>query len=506
MNTLLKRTAVWGLGAVGAGLVLVAIWQIAGAGQGLQITEVRSTPPMTIIVPAGAAPGTRPLVLIAHGYAGSALIMRGFAFSLAHAGYATISWDFNGHGANPRSPQAEPLLANAQAALAEARARGLLAGGRFVILGHSMGTGVALQFGQVYPDTAATIAVSPVGQTVTTALPRNLLLMAGSLEAPFVRNAERRLAEAGGSGGDPRLGTARKMTVIPNVEHISILFAPAAHAEAVAWLDAAFGPQPGAAPYTDLRMLWYGLGMLGVLLLAAALAPLVWRGERAAPSSGPGSGVEGQPGSGQKGRPLWWRVAAVAAGGLAATLLLQAASASGLALRTSFGLQIGGYLMVWFAVAGVCGLLLLWRKLTLPSRRALAGGGLAFAALWLGLGLLGQSVWFPWLLIWERLRFWPVAFLLLLPWSLLVAQVSSGAGLLAQVGRWVVHSLVLLASLYLAMQLSPDLGFLSLILPAFPIILALHAVAAAPQLGAWPFALSGAAFYGWVLLAIFPLA
>jgi hypothetical protein len=336
-----------------------------------------------------------------------------------------------------------------------------------------------------------------VGQTVTKELPRNLLLMAGSLETPFVRNAERRLAEAGGPGGDPRQGTARKLTVIPNVEHISILFAPAAHAEAVAWLDAAFGPQPGAKPYTDMRMLWYALGLLGVLLVAAALAPMVRSGT---------AKTQAPPSANALERPLWRRLAALVAGSLAATLLLWAATGAGLGLRTLFGLQIGGYLMVWFAVAGMGGLLLLWQKPALPSRRAIVGGLLAFAALWLGVGLLGQVVWFPWLLIWERLRYWPVGILLLLPWCLVVGQVSSGAGVTAQTGRWVVQSLALVGGLYLAMQLSPDLGFLSLILPVFPIILALHALAADPHRGAWPFALSGAGFFSWVLLAIFPLA
>lgn len=84
---------------------------------------------------------------------------------------------------------------------------------------------------------------------MTTALPRNLLLMAGSLEPSFVRNAEQRLSEAGGPGGDPAAGTARKLLIVPGVEHLSILFAPTAHATARDWLDATFGHQPGAGRF-----------------------------------------------------------------------------------------------------------------------------------------------------------------------------------------------------------------------------------------------------------------
>jgi len=478
------------MAVVGLALLLLCLWQIAAAGQGLEIITVRSTmPPLTLIAPAGVPPGSRPLVLIGHGFAGSSLIMRGFAYTLAHAGYATLAWDFDGHGANPRSLRAGPLLDNAEAALAEARSRGWAPPGRVAILGHSMGSGVALQFGLAHPDTAATIAISPVGVTVTRELPRNLLLMAGSLETPFLRTAERQLTEAGGPGGDPRQGSGRQLVVIPNVEHMSILFAPAAHAAVVTWLDAVFGPQPGARAYTDQRMLWYGLGLLGLLLLAAAIAPLF---HEPAP-------LTGSP------RPLWRRLLALVGGALAATLILRGVSAAGVGLFQLFGILIGGYLMLWFAVAGVAGLLILGERPALPSRLALLGGLVAFAALWLGVGLLGEWVWFPWLLIGERLRFWPIGVVLVLPWSLLVAQITNSEGWGGQAGRWLLGSIAQVGGLLLAMRLSPELGFLSLILPVFPVVLLLHVLAAGPQRGRWPFALSGALFITWMLLAVFPL-
>ena len=492
MSSLQRRNARFLVGFAGLLCLLLALWQLAAAGRGLEITTVRSTtPPLTIGAPAGATPGSRPLVLIAHGFAGSGMVMRAFAFTLAHAGYATVSWDFGGHGANPNAMGAQPLMADAEAALAEAKRLGLVTPGRVAILGHSMGTGVALQFGQTYPDTAATIAVSPVGQTVTKDLPRNLLLMAGSNEQSFLRNAETRLAEAGGAGGDPKNGTARKLTVINGVEHMTILFAPATHHAAVAWLDATFGPQPGATAYTDVRMASYALGVLGVLLIAAVLASLLWRGDA-------------EPGEKPK-RPLWRRLAALVGGALAATLLLWLAGKAGLGLRALFGLLVGGYVMLWFAVGGVIALLLLWTWPGLPSRRAVLGGLLAFAALWLGVGLLAEFVWYPWLLIWPRLRLWPLAVVFLLPWFMAVGQVVGGSGLRSQLGRWLVQSIVLVAGLFLALRLTPDIGFLMLILPALPVLFLIHALATASQRGWWPVALSGALFTSWILLAIFPL-
>jgi pimeloyl-ACP methyl ester carboxylesterase len=480
--------------ALGLLLVLFAVWQMFAAAQGLEITTVRSTdPPLTIITPVGAAGGSRPLVLVAHGFAGSAVVMRGFAFTLVHAGYDVVLWDFDGHGANPRpvpsSTRGDSLLTAAEAALAEAGARGVGDPTRVAILGHSMGSGVALSFGQRHPDTAATIAVSPVGQPVTPTLPRNLLLMTGGLEAAFLRNAQQRLSEAGGPGGDPAAGTARELLVISGVEHISILFAPAAHAAARDWLDATFGSQPGAREYTDRRVLWYALGLLGTLLAAAALAPLV---------------VDPSPPITSR-RPLWWRLAAVFGSVLGATLAFWLAGQAGLGLRSLLGLQVGGYLLIWFGVAGVLGLLFLRIRPSALSGRALLGGLLAFAALWLGVGLLGQLVWLPWLLIPRRLLLWPLGMLLLLPWFLAAGETVQGAGLTGRIGWWLVHSAVLAAALFLALLLSPELGFLILILPLFPIILGLHALVAAPYRGTWPFALSGALFTSWLLLAVFPL-
>jgi pimeloyl-ACP methyl ester carboxylesterase len=484
----------WGLGLAGLLLLLVSVWQNLAVTRGLTIIRQPSlSPPLTIIKSPQEEQQHRPLILIGHGFAGSELLMRGFALTLAHAGYTAVLWDFDGHGANPQplpqETQNDSLLTNAEIALAEAADHGFGDKDRVAILGHSMGSGVALSFGQQHPKTGATIAVSPVGQPVTPELPRNLLLMAGSLETPFVRNAEQRLAEAGGPDGDLAVGTARKLVIVPNVEHISILFSPTAHATARDWLDATFGVQPGARAYTDRRILWYGLGLLGVLLIASVLAPLVAEPKTITTSK----------------QSLWRRLSALLSAALGATLILWLTGQVGLNLRNLLGLLVGGYLMVWFGVAGLLALLLLAQRPPRPSGRSVLAGLLAFAALWLGVGLLGQLVWLPWLLIPRRLVLWPIGALLLLPWFLAVGEAAKGTNVVRKVGWWLAHSAILAGSMFLALQLSPELGFLILILPLFPIILALHALVTGPYRGSWPFALSGALFTSWLLLAVFPL-
>jgi pimeloyl-ACP methyl ester carboxylesterase len=405
-----------------------------------------------------------------------------------------VLWDFDGHGASPKPPasdgQRNSLVANAEAALVLAREQGYGDPQRVAILGHSMGTGAALAYGQEHPETAATIAVSPVGVEVTPNLPRNLLLMAGELEPRFLRNAEVRLAEAGGAGGDMQAGTGRNLVAVPGVEHITILFSPTAHAAARDWLDATFGRQVGASNYRDRRMTWYGLAVLGSLLLAIALAPLL-----ASP-----------PRQAQSPRPLWRRLAAFTGGAVGATLVLWLAGEAGLPLRTLLGLQVGGYLLLWFGLAGVLSMALLWQRPLRLALRGVSGGLLSFAILWLGVGLIGHWVWLPWLLIPRRLVLWPLGVLMLLPWFLAAGQTRGLAGPPARAGWWLAHTLVLVAGMLLAVTLSSSLGFIMLILPVYPIMLGLHALATGAQRDAWPFAISGALYLSWVLLSVFPLA
>jgi hypothetical protein len=65
--------------------------------------------------------------------------------------------------------------------------------------------------------------------------------------------------------------------------------------------------------------------------------------------------------------------------------------------------------------------------------------------------------------------------------------------------------LILVFALYLAMQLNTELGFLILILPIFPLVLGVHALAAGPYRWRASFAIGGALFIGWLVAAVFPL-
>ncbi len=488
------KTSSWALLTIGLILVLLSLTQILGAAQGLEIIKIPdSDPPTTIISPSTTQDEAPPVILVGHGFAGSELLMRGFSFPLANAGYTVVAWDFDGHGRNPNSynqdRSSNGLLTNAEDALETARGHGYVTGDQVAILGHSMGSGVALSFGVKHPDTAATIAVSPVPRAVTPSLPHNLLLMAGDLEPQFVDNAEQLLAEAGGAGGDPALGNARALTVIPGVEHISILYASDSHEAARGWLDETFGAQPGATDYYDQRIGWYGLGIIGALCIGWALTPLLNQ------TSSTHSAFQ----------PLWRRLFAPVGGALGAIILLWILNRMGVKLDAPFGLVVGGYVLFWFSLAGLISLALLGFRLPPLSTPLLLSGSAAFAILWLGVGLFSNLVWIPWLLIPKRLILWPVGALLTLPWFLAIAETLRGEGFLRRFAGWIGHSLLLSAVFILSMRLIPGLYVLILMLPLLPIILGLVELVTARLRGTWPFAICGALFLSWTLLAVFPM-
>ncbi len=488
----MKKNWLWfGLGVL---CVVIAAWQIMIPNSGLKIVTLKTNnPPVTIITPANTPPASRPTVLIAHGFAGSAVLMRNFALTLAHAGYTTVSWDFEGHAANPNplltSSESTSLLRDAEAALAEAASAGLVDTSRVAILGHSMGSGVALEYGVGHPGTYATIAISPVPQPVNATLPHNLLVMAGGLETQFVSNAEQLIALAGGDGGSLADGTARQLVIVPNVEHISILFSPAAAHTARSWLDGTFGTQPGAANYVDRRIIWFGLGILGFIFLSVG----------GINSLSPVQSIQTSV------RPFWRRIVGLIAGGIGATLILWLVNQAGVDISRLLGIIVGGYILIWFGIAGIIALLISWPNIPGIRSLDLVKGLIAFLALWVGVGLLGNYVWLPWLLIPERLRLWIPASIIAFPWFLAFAEAARLSNRFAQVGWWLAQVVVVVGSFYLALTLTPGLGFIFIILPVIPIMLGLQSLAISPRHGSWAYALSGALFTAWLLLAVFPL-
>ncbi|HEY8566151.1 MAG TPA: alpha/beta fold hydrolase [Beijerinckiaceae bacterium] len=271
--------------AVAIGLSLFMLFR-GQAGLAIERTVVGSTP-ATVYRPHGSKPA--PAVVVAHGFAGSQPLMAAFATTFARNGFVAVTFDFPGHGRNPRPLPGNPaqeggttgaLVDETLRVLAFARTLG---DGRVALLGHSMASDVVIRAAQQDTDVGATIAVSMFSRTATAASPRNLLVIAGDWEGRLKVEALRvvGLASApespkeGITYGDFAAGTARRAAFSPNVEHIGVLFSSRSMEEALGWLEASFGMARGMTRFINGRGPWIVLLLTGFVLLAWPLSRLL---------------------------------------------------------------------------------------------------------------------------------------------------------------------------------------------------------------------------------------
>lgn len=278
------------LAAAIAGLLLcgTGVWNLEAARTGLTIAALDvGTTPATVYRIAGAAPA--PAVVIAHGFAGSRQLMEAYALTLARAGYVAVSFDFEGHGRNPKPMSGDVsridgttrLLMRETGRVVDAALALPFVDGRVALLGHSMASDIIVRLAREDPRVRATVAISMFSEAVTAAEPRNLLMVSGEFESFLRANAlaNAKLADAaaeeGATIGDPAEGGGRRAAAAPNVEHVGVLYSAAALRESRDWLDAVFGRTssgPVAATGGSILLL-----MAGLVLLAWPFAGLLPR-------------------------------------------------------------------------------------------------------------------------------------------------------------------------------------------------------------------------------------
>ncbi len=273
------------VGMMAAIAILIGLFQLREAIEGLIVTRTTvGETPVTIFSPSSDLPA--PVVVIAHGFAGSQQLMQPFAETLAQNGYIAVTFDFLGHGRNPRPMRGEinegktitgALLGELAEVAASARK---LPGsdGRIALLGHSMASDIVVRFAQANPDVQATVAVSVFSPVVTPTSPRNLLVIVGAIEPAMLRNEGLRIvglaaggtAVAGKTYGAFPDGTARKLVLARGVEHIGVLYSHDSMVEALRWMNLAF--DKGQEGFIDSRGRWLALVFAGIVTLAWPLS------------------------------------------------------------------------------------------------------------------------------------------------------------------------------------------------------------------------------------------
>jgi pimeloyl-ACP methyl ester carboxylesterase len=433
--------------AIVAALVLAgwSLWVLEGARSGLSITHgfVADTPVTTYRDGSGG-----PVVVIAHGFAGSSPMMMGYATSLAQAGYTVHAFDFLGHGRHtvPMGGDVNSLDGTTRRLVDQTlRVIAAVRDGPepVALLGHSMATDILVRVADEAEGIGPLVLISAFSQAIDADTPSDMLLITGVWEPGlrgFAREAVGMVAPGASEGETVTEGTVRRRAVVaPFAEHVAVLHSRAGRAEAVEWLNGAYG-RDRTAPVPPTG--WAVLGLLAAITLI--FAPLARLTRARAPKP-------------EVLRPL----------GFAAVVLVPALIVPPVAslIETRFlPVLIADYLALHLALYGLIqGAILVWLSgrsgLGQPSALAVA-----LIVIW-GLGVFGLALdrygasFLP-----NAPRIPIIAALLLgaVPFMLADARLVYGAGL----GRRVLARLGFLASLGAAVALDfEELFFLIMIAP-----------------------------------------
>ncbi|MEM6574570.1 MAG: alpha/beta fold hydrolase, partial [Pseudomonadota bacterium] len=476
--------------------VLLAGYQLEGARTGLTITDMR----------VGSTPATRyqlpeqrgPLVVVAHGFAGSRQLMHPFSLNLARSGYIVLAFDFEGHGRNPRPMSGDVTQIDGTTALLVAETRRVLEAGRALpqvdgraaLLGHSMATDIivraAAQERSEGQPVEAVVAISMFSEAVTGQTPERLLMITGQFESYLRKAALAALHQVdpnAKAGETIRSGSVeRRAVVAPRVEHVGVLYSESAGKEARQWLDRSFDRSSTAALIP--LGLWILLLLLAVVLFLRPLAHSL------APDPSP--------------MPALPRGRFLLAAWLPAVLVPLAATA----VYVQFlPVLVADYLMIHLVLYG----LLQWMLLGAPwsSLRKLSLWGTALLVVW-GIGAFGFALdryaasFFPTA---ERLPLIGVLTLGTVPFMVSDSAITQAGR--ANIWRRVGARVPFFASLVAAAALDPErLTFVLIVLPVIVLFFVVQGL-----MGRWVGQRSGAAAAGlglglclaWALGVSFPL-
>lgn len=271
------RAGVWLVALLSAGLIALSLWTLSDLHKGVRVQQVMlGDTHATLYRPDGAQ--AAPLVVVAHGFAGSRRMMTALSLTLAGSGFAVVAFDFIGHGRDSRlmSPDIGSLAGTTAQLVDQTRAVALAARGLpgvdaaapMALLGHSMATDVVIRAAQDLPDVAAVVAISMYSDVVTPSYPERLLVISGEWEHRL-REVGLRLVhmvdDAAVEGETARRGpVARRAVAAPHVEHVGVLYSPTTLQEARDWIAAAMGREVTGKPATT--GLWMLVLMLGIVL------------------------------------------------------------------------------------------------------------------------------------------------------------------------------------------------------------------------------------------------
>lgn len=267
------------LGFIAALVTVVAIYHLERARSGIQTSEIAvGDTPATRYAMAGSQ---GPVIIVAHGFAGSRQLMQAYSLNLAKAGYTVLAFDFEGHGRNPVPMSGDVTSINGTTRLLVEETQRVLAAARQIpgseqgiaLLGHSMATDVLLRAAIAAAEDGrpvnTMVGISMFSEAIDINVPSSLLIINGQwegrLRAPAL--AQLQMIDPQAQEGDTavRHDVVRRVVVAPYVEHVSVLYSETALAEVVAWMDMTFDRN---SDVVIVRTgIWILLLLIGIVLL-----------------------------------------------------------------------------------------------------------------------------------------------------------------------------------------------------------------------------------------------
>jgi dienelactone hydrolase len=464
--------------------------------------------PITRFQPATGGPA--PIVIIAHGFAGSQQLMQPMAVTLARNGYTAVTFDFAGHGRNPLplSGGIRDMDESARLLLSEiddvVRFASTLpgAGSGVALVGHSMAADLVVRYAIDHPEISAVVAISVFGSGITATEPKSLLVVDGAWEPKFLTDAGFRIVGMVSKGpakerttyGDPMLGTGRRFVLAEGAEHIGVIYSRDALTETLIWTNAVFGRT--SSGFIDRRGKWLALLFLGLVALALPLSRFL-----PVMSSTPlGAGLR------------WRKLVPIAiAPAVLTPLLLWKAPTDFLPIL------LGDYLVIHFALYGLLTAGGLWAAtrgstpIPRPSGRTgwLVAAAIPVSAFYVvGLGSPIDAFVTSFMPTSSRWLIFPVMFCGLALYFLADEWLTRGIG--AAKGAYVATKICFLVSLSVAVALNPaKLFFLMIIVPVICIFFIIHGL-----ISRWTYArtrdprvaaLGNAAGLAWAISVTFPI-
>ncbi|OUW02911.1 MAG: hypothetical protein CBD16_03745 [Betaproteobacteria bacterium TMED156] len=191
------------------------------------------------------------LIILAHGFAGSTSFMRSIAVSLANAGHTTIRFDFLGHGkhkspflGNVRDPNGPSERFIKQLNLIIDTFKKKYQYSKVILIGHSMASDIIIRSANVREDIRSVIAISTYTDVKLKKTFPNLLILNGEWERKLIKKTIEIFNDDGINNvnknvtyGSLKNGTARRMQIINDADHVGILYSTDTQIVIADWLQ-----------------------------------------------------------------------------------------------------------------------------------------------------------------------------------------------------------------------------------------------------------------------------